>query len=161
MNDEPLPQSEIILYQTEEGRTRIQCRFEDETVWLNQSQMAELFQTTQQNISLHVRNIYEEGELEHGATHKEFLLVRQEGARSVQRRVEFYNLGKSAVNRAAVNRGQTPIIFFVVGAVPLHRYLCITTETMKHGRPCTRKCRQLFPFWKLLLSSNTRRCTHE
>lgn len=92
MNDEPLPQSEIILYQTDDGRTRIQCRFEDETVWLNQSQMAELFQTTQQNVSLHVRNIYEEGELEHGATHKEFLSVRQEGTRSVQRRVEFYSL---------------------------------------------------------------------
>ena len=92
MSNEPLPQSEIILYQTEDGRTRIQCRFEDETVWLNQSQMAELFHTTQQNVSLHVRNIYEEGELEHGATHKEFLSVRQEGARSVQRRVEFYNL---------------------------------------------------------------------
>jgi len=92
MSDDSLPQSEFILYQTEDGRTRIQCRFENETVWLNQSQMAELFQTTQQNVSLHVRNIYEEGELDHGATHKEFLSVRQEGARSVQRKVEFYNL---------------------------------------------------------------------
>ncbi len=92
MSDEPLPQSEIILYQTEDGRTRVQCRFENETVWLNQSQMAELFQTTQQNVSLHVRNIYEEGELTEGATHKEILSVRQEGARAVQRRVEFYNL---------------------------------------------------------------------
>ena len=54
--------------------------------------MAELFQTTQQNISLHLQNIYEEGELQRAATHKEFLSVRQEGGRSVQRRVEFYNL---------------------------------------------------------------------
>lgn len=61
MNDDLSPQSDLILYQTEDGRTRIQCRFADETVWLNQSQMAELFQTTQQNVSLHVRNIYEEG----------------------------------------------------------------------------------------------------
>ena len=92
MSDEPLPKSEIILYQTEDGRTRIQCRFEDDTVWLTQQQMTELFQTTQQNVSLHVRNIYEEGELAGEATHKESLSVRQEGARSVRRRVEFYNL---------------------------------------------------------------------
>ena len=92
MSDETLPQSEIILYQTEDGRTRIQCRFEDDTVWLTQQQMTELFQTTQQNVSLHVRNIYEEGELAGEATHKESLSVRQEGARSVRRRVEFYNL---------------------------------------------------------------------
>ena len=92
MSAEPSPQSDLILYQTEDGRTRIQCRFENETVWLTQQHMAELFQTTQQNVSLHVRNIYEEGELAEGATHKECLSVRQEGTRSVQRRVEFYNL---------------------------------------------------------------------
>ena len=92
MSDESLPPSDLILYQTEDGRTRIQCRFENETVWLAQQQMAELFQTTQQNVSLHVRNIYEEGELQEEATHKESLSVRQEGARSVQRRVESYNL---------------------------------------------------------------------
>ena len=92
MKNKPEPDSDLILYQTEDGRTRIQCRFENETVWLTQQQMAELFQTTQQNVSLHVRNIYEEGELSEEATHKESLSVRQEGARSVQRRVEFYNL---------------------------------------------------------------------
>ncbi len=92
MSDESLPQSEIILYQTEDGRTRVQCRFENETVWLSQQQMTELFQTTQQNVSLHLQNIYDEGELQRGATHKESLLVRQEGQRAVQRRVEFYNL---------------------------------------------------------------------
>ena len=63
-----------------------------ETVWLTQQHMAELFQTTQQNVSLHLQNIYEEGELERGATHKEFLSVRREGRRAVQRRVDAYNL---------------------------------------------------------------------
>ena len=92
MSDEPLPQSEIILYQTEDGRTRLEVRFQAETAWLSQQQMAELFQTTQQNISLHLQNIYEEGELQRGATHKESLSVRQEGRRAVQRRVDFYNL---------------------------------------------------------------------
>jgi hypothetical protein len=90
--DSPQPSSEIVLYQTEDGRNRIEVRLENETVWLTQQHMAELFQTTQQNISLHVRNIYEEGELCTEATHKEFLSVRQEGSRQVQRRLDFYNL---------------------------------------------------------------------
>jgi hypothetical protein len=81
----PEPKSEIILYQTEDNRTRIEVRLENETVWLTQNQMAELFQTTQQNISLHLRNLYEEGELQPEATHKEYLSVRREGAREVQR----------------------------------------------------------------------------
>ena len=88
----PAPHSDLILYQTEDGRTRIQCRFENETVWLTQQHMAELFQTTKQNVSLHIQNIYEERELERGATVKESLTVQLEGKRSVQRRVEFYNL---------------------------------------------------------------------
>ena len=92
MKKEPQPNSDLILYQTEDGRTRIQCRFENETVWLTQQHMAELFQTTKQNVSLHIQNIYEERELERGATVKESLTVQLEGKRSVQRRVEFYNL---------------------------------------------------------------------
>ena len=56
MSDEPLPQSEIILYQTEDGRTRIQCRLEHETLWLTQAQIAELFQTTPQNVTLHLNS---------------------------------------------------------------------------------------------------------
>ena len=78
MKNKPEPDSDLILYQTEDGRTRIQCRFENETGWLTLQHMAELFHTTQQNVSLHVRNIYEAGELAEGATHKECLSVRQE-----------------------------------------------------------------------------------
>src|SRR6266478_4535987 len=88
----PEPKSEIILYQTDDNRTRIEVRLENETVWLTQNQMAELFQTTQQNISLHLQNLYEEGELQAEATHKEFLSVRREGNRNVQRRLDYYNL---------------------------------------------------------------------
>jgi len=69
----PIPNSSSTR---EYGRTRIQCRFENETVWLSQQQMAELFQSTQQNVSLHLQNIYDEGELQRGATHKESLLGR-------------------------------------------------------------------------------------
>ena len=60
------PKSEIILYQTEDGRARIECRFENETIWLSLNQMAELFQTTKQNVSLHIQNIFTEGELQRG-----------------------------------------------------------------------------------------------
>jgi hypothetical protein len=67
-------------------------RFEGETVWLTQQLMAELFDTTQQNISLHLQNVFAEGELSMEATHKDFLLVRQEGNRKVQRRIDYYNL---------------------------------------------------------------------
>ena len=63
MSDEPLLQSEIILYQTEDGSTRVQCRFENETVWLTQAQMADLFQRERSVITKHIRNIFEEGEL--------------------------------------------------------------------------------------------------
>ncbi|MDX9792524.1 MAG: virulence RhuM family protein [Kiritimatiellia bacterium] len=84
--------SEIILYQTEDGRTRIEVRLENETVWLTQQLMAELFQTTVPNISMHIRHICADGELMPEATVKNFLTVRREGNRDVQRSLDFYNL---------------------------------------------------------------------
>ena len=92
MSDEPLPQSEIILYQTEDGRTRIQCRFENETLWLTQAQIAELFQTTPQNVTQHLNAIFAEGELSEAATCKDYLQVRSEGNRQVSRSLRHYRL---------------------------------------------------------------------
>jgi hypothetical protein len=86
------PSSSLILYQTGDGQTRVQCRFEDETIWLTQALMAELFQTTPQNITLHLKALYEEGELSEAATCKEYLQVRREGARDVSRQLRHYNL---------------------------------------------------------------------
>lgn len=82
----------IVIYQTEDGITKIEVRLEDENVWLTQQQMADLYQTTRPNIVQHIRNIYEEGELEPVATCKNFLQVRQEGNRQVDREIPFYNL---------------------------------------------------------------------
>ena len=79
MSDEPLPQSEIILYQTEDGRTRVQCRFENETVWLSQQHMAELFQTTKQNVGLHLKSILEEGELIQDSVVMDFFTTAADG----------------------------------------------------------------------------------
>jgi len=84
--------SDLIIYQTEDGKIKIDVRFQNETVWLTQQLMAELFQTTKQNISLHVQNIYEEGELMPKATVKEFLTVQIEGTRPVERKIDYYNL---------------------------------------------------------------------
>lgn len=92
MSDEPLPQSEIILYQTEDGRTRVQCRFENETLWLTQAQIAELFETTPQNVTLHLKGIFAEGELVEAATCKDYLQVRLEGGREVSRKLRHYRL---------------------------------------------------------------------
>ena len=83
---------EFILYQAEDGRTRIQCRFADETIWLTQAQIAELFQTTPQNVTLHLKAILAEGELDEGATCKDYLQVRQEGGREVSRTLRHYRL---------------------------------------------------------------------
>ena len=83
---------EIVFYQSEDGSIRLETRLENETLWLTQQQMAELFQTTVPNISMHVKNVFDEGELQAGATVQDFLTVRQEGGRQVQRKLAHYNL---------------------------------------------------------------------
>ena len=84
--------SQIIIYQTESGKTKLDVRFQDETVWLTQKLMAELFQTSVPNINIHLKNIFEEGELEENRTIKDFLIVQKEGSREVKRKQVFYNL---------------------------------------------------------------------
>lgn len=83
---------EFLIYQTPEGNTKVDVRVDNETVWLSQNQIAELFQTTKQNVSLHIKNVFEEGELEETATVKEYLTVQKEGKRDVNRNVLHYNL---------------------------------------------------------------------
>ncbi len=82
----------LILYTTDDGKSQIQLRAADQTVWLTQLEMAELFDATKQNISLHLKNLFEDGELDAAATVKESLTVQAEGARQVQRPVTLYNL---------------------------------------------------------------------
>lgn len=82
----------LILYTTEDGKSRIQLRADENTVWLTQLEMADLFATSKQNISLHLQNIFEDGELREAATVKESLTVQIEGGREVQRPVTLYNL---------------------------------------------------------------------
>lgn len=92
MTEQDSNTSQFIIYQTENGDTRLDVRFQDETVWLTQSLMAELFQTSTDNIGLHLKNIYREGELDEKATAEDYSVVRQEGARQVNRELKHYNL---------------------------------------------------------------------
>jgi hypothetical protein len=84
--------NDLILYTTEDGRSQIKLRAQEQTVWLTQLEMAELFDATKQNISLHLKNVFEDGELDPAATVKESLTVQTEGSRKVQRPVTLYNL---------------------------------------------------------------------
>lgn len=84
--------SDVILYTSDDGKTKIDLRLQDGTVWLSQLQIAELFQTSKHNISIHTKNVFEDGELTKEATVKESLTVQKEGARDVQRIIQLYNL---------------------------------------------------------------------
>src|SRR3954454_16401148 len=84
----PQPTGEIVLYQTEDGRTRVECRFADETLWLSQALIAELFGKDVRTINEHLRNIYEEREIDSEATIRKFRIVRREGAGDVSRELE-------------------------------------------------------------------------
>lgn len=82
----------VMIYQDENGVTKVSVRFSDEDIWLTQKQIAEIYDTTQQNISQHIDGIYKDGELDYEATHKDFLLVRSEGMRQVKRNIAHFNL---------------------------------------------------------------------
>ncbi|MBB4656321.1 hypothetical protein GGR73_002894 [Xanthomonas sp. F14] len=84
-DDKDAPASELILYRTDDAQTRVQVRLEGDSVWLTQAQIAELYQTSPQNITQHLKAIFEESELEEAATCKDYLQVRQEGERQVRR----------------------------------------------------------------------------
>lgn len=89
MND-----NNVMIYQDENGITKVSVRFSDEDIWVTQQQLAEVYDTTQQNISQHIDGIYKDGELAPAATNKKFLLVRTEGNRQVRRNIDHYNLDR-------------------------------------------------------------------
>jgi hypothetical protein len=84
--------SEILIYSAPDGAVKIDVRLEDETVWLSQEHIVKLFQSSKQNVSHHINNVFEEGELNRDATVKKYLTVRKEGNREVKREIEHYNL---------------------------------------------------------------------
>lgn len=85
-------ENNIIIYQDEDGVTKVSVRLVDEDIWLTQNQIAEIYKTTQENISMHIKNIYKDGELENSSTNKKFLLVQNEGNRQVKRNIDHYKV---------------------------------------------------------------------
>ena len=92
MSGEPANTGRILIYQNEKGDTKIDVYFEEDTIWMTQRSMAELYQVTPQNITTHIKHIYEDGELEQRATCKSYLQVQMEGNRQIRRDTKFYNL---------------------------------------------------------------------
>ncbi len=88
----------VVLYQDEDGITRVDVRFSGEDVWLTRDQIAQLYSTTPQNLSLHIGNIYADQELDENPTRKKFFLVRQEGNRNVKREIDHYRVGNVVVS---------------------------------------------------------------
>jgi hypothetical protein len=92
MSSELVPAGEFLLYVTDDGQTRVECRFQDQTIWLSQALIAELFQISVPTVNEHLGNLYDEGELSAGPTIRNFRIVRREGNRAVAREIEHYNL---------------------------------------------------------------------
>ena len=129
-------ENKLILYKDEEGRVSVNTRFADEDVWLTQEQLATIYQTTQENVSMHITNIYTDNELDKEGTYKKFLLVRQEGKRQVRRNIDHYNLD---VIIAVGFRVQSPIAvrFRRWATQRLHEYIqkgfTMDDERLKQG----------------------------
>ena len=94
--------SRIQIYQSTDGETRVNVRFEKETIWLTQRQMGEVFDTTPENVLMHLKNIYKTGELDQDSTAKNFLVVRTKGSRNVRRTLKHYNLDANKAGLAAL-----------------------------------------------------------
>ena len=128
-------ENNIILYQDENEITRVLVRFADEDVWLTQNQLAEIYDTTQQNIALHISNIYKDKELDE-ATHKKFLLVQTEGPRQVKRNIEHYNLDMIIALGYRV-QSQVAVRFRRWATLRLHEYIqkgfVMDDERLKQG----------------------------
>mgnify|MGYP004694291653 FL=1 len=129
-------ENSIIIYQDEDGVTKVSVKFCDEDIWLTQNQIAEIYKTTQQNISLHINNIYRDNELEKNSTNKEFLLVQTEGNRQVKRNIDHYNLDM-IISLGYRVQSQVATRFRIWATQRLHEYMqkgfTMDDERLKQG----------------------------
>ena len=129
-------ENSIIIYQDEDGVTKVSVKFSDEDIWLTQNQIAEIYKTTQQNISLHINNIYRDNELEKNSTNKEFLLVQTEGNRQVKRNIDQYNLDM-IISLGYRVQSQVATRFRIWATQRLHEYMqkgfTMDDERLKQG----------------------------
>ena len=137
MSNEKEPVNSFLLYQDKDGETNVSVRFAEEDVWVTQVQLAEIYDTTRQNIGQHIENIYKDGELPREATIKKFFIVQQEGSRQVHRELDHYNLD---VIIAIGYRVQSPVAtrFRRWATARLHEYIqkgfALDDERLKNGR---------------------------
>ena len=128
--------NDIIIYQDEDGVTKVSVKFSDEDIWLTKNQIAEIYKTTQENISMHIKNIYKDGELENNSTNKKFLLVQNEGNRQVKRNIDHYNLDMIIALGYRV-QSQVATRFRVWATQRLHEYIqkgfTMDDERLKQG----------------------------
>ncbi len=129
-------ENNIIIYQDEDGVTKVAVKFRDEDIWLTQNQIAEIYKTTQQNISLHINNIYKDKELEENSTNKKFLLVQNEGNRQVKRNIDHYNLDMIIALGYRI-QSQVATRFRIWATQRLHEYMqkgfTMDDERLKQG----------------------------
>ena len=129
-------ENNIIIYQDEDGVTKVSVKFRDEDIWLTQNQIAEIYKTTQENISMHIKNIYKDGELENNSTNKKFLLVQNEGNRQIKRNIDHYNLDMIIALGYRV-QSQVATRFRVWATQRLHEYIqkgfTMDDERLKQG----------------------------
>ena len=129
-------ENNIIIYQDEDGVTKVSVKFSDEDIWLTQNQIAEIYKTTQENISMHIKNIYKDGELENNSTNKKFLLVQNEGNRQVKRNIDHYNLDMIIALGYRV-QSQVATRFRIWATQRLHEYIqkgfTMDDERLKQG----------------------------
>jgi len=129
-------ENNILFYNDEDGNTKIEVILEDENVWLNQISLSKLFETTRNNITMHIKNIYDDQELEESSTSKESLLVQKEGNRNVKRNVDFYNLDAIIAVGYRVNSKEATS-FRIWATNTLKEYIkkgfVLNTELLKNG----------------------------
>ncbi len=137
MENEPV-KAQIVLYQSEGANVPVEVSYLQGTYWMPQKQIAELFGTSQQNVSLHLKNVYETGELDEGSTYKKILLVRKEGSRNVNREVGFYSLDAILAVGYRVSSAKA-VKFRQWATVTLKEYVTkgfvLNDDMLKNGRP--------------------------
>lgn len=114
--------NEIMIYEDKDGLTKVNVKFTDEDIWLTQNQLAEIYKTTQQNISQHIVSIYKDNELPMDSTNKKFLLVQNEGQRSVKRNIDHYNLDMIIALGYRV-QSEVAVRFRIWATERLHEYI--------------------------------------
>ena len=128
--------NEIMIYEDKDGVTKINVKFMNEDIWLTQNQIADIYKTTQENISMHIKNIYKDNELNLDSTNKKFLLVQKEGTRNVKRNIDHYNLDMIIALGYRV-QSDVAVRFRIWATRRLHEYIqkgfAMDDERLKQG----------------------------